>query len=153
MVWRDRRLWDGTTLTTWTANVQGWTLSHSMFEFSDKMETVETYKPALDATGKFIGLDHEAVFYDPDTFVQPVHATYRFVRQATPNAPDRRFTYIECLGNLRNTNGKPTQLTKSDPRYIDYNGRPWAQNWERFFEVGWDRPQNTLPQDVLDIFK
>ena len=59
--------WDGTTLITWTANVQGWTLSHSMFEFSDKMETVETYKPALDANGKFIGLDHEAVFYDPDT--------------------------------------------------------------------------------------
>ena len=145
--------WDGTTLITWTANVQGWTLSHSMFEFSDKMETVETYKPALDASGKFIGLDHEAVFYDPDTFVQPVHATYRFVRQATPDAPDRRFTYIECLGNLRNTDGKPTQLTKSDPRYIDYYGRPWAQNWERFFEVGWDRPQNTLPQDVLDIFK
>jgi hypothetical protein len=145
--------WDGTTLITWTANVQGWTLSHSMFEFSDKMETVETYKPALDASGKFIGLDHEAVFYDPDTFVQPVHATYRFVRQATPDAPDRRFTYIECLGNLRNTDGKPTQLTKSDPRYIDYDGRPWAQNWERFFEVGWDRPQNTLPQDVLDIFK
>ena len=37
--------WDGTALVTWTANVQGWTLSHSMFEFSDKMETVETFKP------------------------------------------------------------------------------------------------------------
>ena len=39
--------WDGTTLVTWTANVQAWTLSHSMFEFSDKMETVETFKPVL----------------------------------------------------------------------------------------------------------
>ena len=47
--------WDGTTLVTWTANVQGWTLSHSMFEFSDKMETVETFKPAYDASGKFVG--------------------------------------------------------------------------------------------------
>ena len=54
--------WDGTTLVTWTANVQAWTLSHSMFEFSDKMETVETFKPGYDASGKFIGLDHEAVF-------------------------------------------------------------------------------------------
>ena len=145
--------WDGTTLVTWTANVQPWTLSHSMFEFSDKIETVETYKPVYEADGKFVGLDHEAVFYDPEAFVQPLHATYRFVRQATSEDPNRRFTYIECLSNLRNTNGRPTQLTGADPRYIDYYGRPWAQNWEKYFEVGWDRPQDTLPQDILDIFK
>jgi hypothetical protein len=145
--------WDGTTLVTWTANVQAWTLSHSMFEFSDKIETVETYKPAYDASGKFVGLDHEAVFYDPEAFVQPLHATYRFVRQAAPDDPNRRFTYIECLSNLRNTNGRPTQLTGADPRYIDYYGRPWAQNWEKYFEVGWDKPQDSLPQDILDIFK
>jgi len=145
--------WDGTTLVTWTANVQPWTLSHSMFEFSDKIETVETYKPAFDANGKFVGLDHEAVFYDPEAFVQPLHATYRFVRQATSDDPNRRFTYIECLSNLRNTNGRPTQLTSADPRYIDYYGRPWAQNWEKYFEVGWDKPQDSLPQDILDIFK
>ena len=30
--------WNGNTLVAWTANVQGWTLSHSMFEFSNKME-------------------------------------------------------------------------------------------------------------------
>jgi hypothetical protein len=145
--------WDGTTLITWTANVQGWTLSHSMFEFSDKIETVETYKAVNDASGKFIGLDHEAVFYDPDAFVQPLHATYRFVRRATPDNPTQRYTYIECLSNLRNTNGRPTQLTKADSRYIDYYGRPWAQNWEKYFEVGWDKPQEKLPQDILDLFK
>ncbi len=70
--------WDGTTLVTWTANIQGWQLSHGMFETSDKLETIETFKPALDASGKFIGLDHEAIFYDPDAFVAPVRATYRF---------------------------------------------------------------------------
>src|SRR5580704_15838030 len=145
--------WDGTTLITWTANVQGWTLSHSMFEYSYKLETVETYKPAYDASGKFVGLDHEAVFYDPEAFVQPLHATYRFVRQATPSDPDRRYTYIECLSNLRNTNGRPTQLTAADSRYIDYYGRPWAQNWEKYFEAGWDKPQDALPQEILDIFK
>jgi hypothetical protein len=145
--------WDGTTLVSWTANVQPWTLSHSMFEFSGKMETVETYKPAYDASGKFIGLDHEVVFYDPEAFVQPLHATYRFVRRATTDNPNMRYTYIECLSNLRNTNGRPTQLTKADPRYIDYYGRPWAQNWEKYFEVGWDKPQDTLPQDILDLFK
>ena len=80
--------WDGTTLVTWTANVQAWTLSHSMFEFSGKIETVETFKPVYDASGKFTGLDHDTVFYDPEAFVQPLHATYRYVgsdhRQSHP---------------------------------------------------------------------
>ena len=80
--------WDGTTLVTWTANIQGWQLSHAMFETSDKMETVETFKPVLDAGGKFVALDHEAIFYDPDAFVAPVRATYRFARAATPDDPD-----------------------------------------------------------------
>jgi len=145
--------WDGTTLVTWTANVQSWTLSHSMFEFSSKLETVETYKPASDASGRFVGLDHEVVFYDAEAFVQPLHATYRFVRRALPDDPDRRYTYIECLSNLRNTNGRPTQLTSADPRHIDYYGRPWAQNWEKHFETGWDRPNTALPQEILDLFK
>jgi hypothetical protein len=146
--------WDGTTLVAWTANVQGWNLTHSMFEWSDKLETVETYKPAYDASGKFVGIDHEAVFYDPDAFVQPLHASYRFARQAAPDDPNRRYTHIGCLSNLRNVNGTPQQLTDADPRYIDYYGRPWAQNWEKYFEVGWDKPSdNAVPQGVLDIFK
>jgi len=146
--------WDGDTLVTWTANVQGWTLSHSMFEFSGKMETVETYKAVYDAAGKYIGMDHEAVFYDPEAFVQPLHATARFVRQAENPARPARFSYIECLSNLRNVNGRPTQLTAaSGERFIDYYGRPWAQNWEKYFEQGWERPQTGgIPQDVLDLF-
>jgi hypothetical protein len=146
--------WDGTTLVTWTADIQGWTLTHGMFETSDKLETVETFKPAVDATGKFIGLDHEAIFYDPDAFVAPVRASYRFARQATPDDPNRRYTFIECLSNIQNTNGKPTQLTNTDPRFVDYYGRPWAKDWEKYFEVGWEKPDdNPIPKDVLDLFK
>lgn len=146
--------WDGTTLVTWTANIQGWTLTHSMFETSDKLETVETFKPVYDASGKFTGLDHETIFYDPDAFVAPVRASYRFARQATPDDPNRRYTFIECLSNIQNVNGRPTQLTQSDPRFVDYYGRPWAKNWEKYFEVGWDKPEeNKLPQDILELFK
>jgi hypothetical protein len=146
--------WDGTTLVSWTAEVQAWTLSHSMFEYSGKIESVEIWKPVYDPSGKFYGLDHESIFYDPEAFVQPLRATYRYVRQATAADPNRRYTYIECLSNLRNTNGRPTQLTKADPRYIDYYGRPWAQNWEKYFEEGWDKPQDTgVPEDVLNLFK
>ena len=42
--------------------------------------------------GKFVGLAHEAVFYDPDAFVQPLHTTMRFNRQAGLDNPTRRFT-------------------------------------------------------------
>jgi hypothetical protein len=146
--------WDGTTLITHTANVQGWTLTHSMFEHSDKMETVEIWKPAVDASGKFIGLDHEAIFYDPDAFVAPVRGTYRFVRRATMDDQSRRYTYIECLSNIQNTDGRPGQLTNADPRFVDYYGRPWAKNWEKYFEAGWDKPgEGELPKEILDIFK
>jgi hypothetical protein len=146
--------WDGTTLVTWTANIQGWTLTHSMFETSDKLETVETFKPALDASGKFIGLDHETIFYDPDAFVAPVRASYRFARRATTDDPNRRYTYIECLSNIVDVDGRPTQLAPTDPRFVDYYGRPWAKDWEKYFEKGWDKPDDdVLPKEVLDIFK
>ena len=61
--------WNGTTLVAWTANVQGWTISHSMFEFSSKMQVIETFTPSAD--GKMITVD--ATFYDPDAFLQPLH--------------------------------------------------------------------------------
>ena len=48
--------WDGTTLVTWTANVQDWWF-HTMFEYSDKMEAVQTLKPAYDATATLAGDD------------------------------------------------------------------------------------------------
>jgi hypothetical protein len=90
-------------------------------------------------------------FYDPDAFVQPVVARHRYVRRATMEDPNRRFTFIECLSNIQNTNGKPTQLTNTDPRFVDFYGRPWAKNWEKYFEAGWDKPEE-LPAE-LDIFK
>jgi hypothetical protein len=145
--------WDGDTLVSWTANVQGWTLTHSMFDFSNSMETVETWKPVNDASGK-LALDHEVVFYDPEAFVEPLHATFRYVRQETGDNPNRRYTFIQCLSNLVNTDGMPTQLTASDPRYIDYYGRPWAKNWEKYFEAGWEKPpEEEIPQNILDLFK
>ena len=40
--------WNGSTLVAWTDNVQGWTLSHSMFEFSNQMQIVEVFRPSAD---------------------------------------------------------------------------------------------------------
>ena len=144
--------WDGTTLVTWTANIQAWQLSHAMFETSPKMETIETFKPALDASGAFVGLDHETIFYDPEAFVTPLRASFRFRRVATTADPARRYTFIECLSNIFNTDGRPKQTTNADPRFVDYYGRPWAKNWEKYLEAGWDKPQPELPSAITDIF-
>jgi hypothetical protein len=67
--------------------------------------------------------------------------------------PNRRYTYIECLSNIVNVNGRPTQLTNSDPRFVDYYGRPWAKDWEKYFEKDWEKPDTELPKEILDIFK
>ncbi len=130
--------WDGDTLISWTANVQGWT-QHTLFEFSNKMETVETFKPLYDAGHRFIGIDHEAIWYDPESLVQPVRVRDRFLRRAEAGDANARFTFIECLSNIKNVNGLPVQLTKDNPDFIDYYGRPWAQNWEKWFEQGWEK--------------
>src|SRR5262245_33113473 len=36
--------WDGDALITWTSNIQGW-IAHGLFEFSNKMQTIEIYTP------------------------------------------------------------------------------------------------------------
>jgi len=145
--------WDGDTLVAWTANIQPWT-QHTMFETSARLETIETYKPAYDAAGKFVGIEHEAVWYDPEALVQPVRLRDRFLRRAPAGDPEARYTYIQCLSNIRNVKGRPAQISKGDPEFIDYYGRPWAQNWETWFEQGWDKGSSeAAPGDVLDLFK
>src|SRR5690606_21867179 len=54
--------WDGETLVAWTANVQGWTMSHSMMEYSSAMEVIEVIRRAEDGSGLVV----EATFYDPE---------------------------------------------------------------------------------------
>ena len=39
------------------------------------------------------------------------------------------------------------------PRFVDYYGRPWAKNWEQYFEQGLEKPDSDVPAAVLDIFK
>jgi hypothetical protein len=74
----------------------------------------------------------------------------RFLRKETPDDPNARYTFIECLSNVHNVNGRPKQLSRSDPDFVDYYGRPWAQVWEKYFEQGWDKPASSdIPADVL----
>jgi hypothetical protein len=132
--------WDGDTLVIWTANVQGWTLSHSQFEYSNELEVIETISPAEDGDGLVV----EATFYDPQAFVRPLQAVTPWNRSAEIDDPEARYSFIECRVQstiVNGDDGRPTQLTFFDDGYIDYFGRPWAQNWEEHFEQGWERPE------------
>jgi hypothetical protein len=144
--------WRGDTLVSWTANVQGWTITHAMFEYSDKFETIEIISPTRDDKGNFVGLTVETVFYDPEAFAAPLRSTTHWTRISGLDSPQLRHTFVECLSNIVNVEGRPTQLTPSSDRYIDYYGRPWAKNWEKYFEAGWDKPDNDIPAGILDIF-
>jgi hypothetical protein len=131
--------WNGNTLVAWTKSVQGWTLSHSMFEFSNQMQVIETFTPSADGRT----LNVESTFYDPETFVRPVHTVTPWQKTLPLNDPNQRFTYVECRVQstiVNGPDGRPTQLTFIDPGFIDYFGRPWAQNWEEHFEKGWKKP-------------
>ena len=131
--------WDGDTLVVWTANVLGWTLSHSLFEFSNQLEVIEVMRPQESGRGLIV----EATFYDPEAFRQPLHTVAPWDFVAGIDDPEHRYTFIECRTEsqiLNGPDGRPKQLTFLDEGYIDFFGRPWAQNWEKHFEQGWERP-------------
>jgi len=131
--------WDGDTLVVWTANVQAWTLSHSMFEYSNAFEVIEVFSPNESDDGLVV----EATFYDPEAFEKPLHLVTPWGRVGNINDPEHRYTFTECRVQstiINGPDGRPTQLTFLDDGYIDYFGRPWAQNWQEHFEQDWQRP-------------
>jgi hypothetical protein len=132
---------NGDTRVAWTANVQGWTLSHSMFEYSNALEVIEVFRPNPEGNGLIV----EATFYDPEAFIRPLHTVTPWTLRNAIDDPDTRYTFVECRVQstiVNGPDGRPTQTIFLDEDYIDYFGRPWAQNWEQHFEQGWERPAN-----------
>jgi hypothetical protein len=130
--------WNGTTLVAWTAHVQGWTTSHAMTEFSNSFEVIETFKP----NGN--GLIVDQTFYDPEAFKQPLHSVTQWNKTSGLDS-NTRYDFIECRVQstiVNGPDGRPTQLIYGDPGFVDYFGRPWAENWEKHFEKGWEKPKD-----------
>ena len=44
------------------------------------MQTIEIYSPNRDASGNFLGLNHEAIFYDEDALVEPIRIVRNFTK-------------------------------------------------------------------------
>ena len=141
--------WDGDALITWASNIQGWK-THAAFEHSNKMQTIEIYTPKRDAEGKFLGLTHEAIFYDADALVQPIRIVRGFDKLGGPDTGDG-YTYIECVQTIFPVNGKATPLTPGatfEHEVLDMYGRPWSYLWEKYYEQGMEKPVN---EDIFDF--
>jgi hypothetical protein len=138
--------WDEETLIAWTANVQGWTMSHALPEFSSQLEAIEVF--TRDANRN---LHLEVTLYDAQAFVAPlrVDAVYSYI--AGP-ASEMRYQWKECQQALFNVDGRLQPLapgTVIDYRIPDWYDRPWARIWEEYFEDGMQRPASD--EDIFDF--
>jgi hypothetical protein len=141
--------WDEDTLITWTANVIGWKV-HAGFEYSNKMQTIEIYSPNRDASGNFVGLNHEAIFYDEDALVEPIRIVRNFqkVGELTEDAP---YVFIDCVQTIYPINGIATPVTPGtvfEFEQLDMYGRPWGYLWEKYNEQHMERPEE---EDIFSV--
>jgi hypothetical protein len=103
------------------------------------METIE--KIHMSDDGK--QLITETTFYDPEALKVPLTMTAVWNRIGGINS-DHRHQFVECRTSSQIVNGpdgRPTQLLPFDKGYIDFFGRPWAQDWHDHFEKDWDIPK------------
>ena len=134
--------WDGEALITWTSNIQGW-INHGGTEFSNRLQSIEIYTPRRNANNEFIGIKHEVVLYDDETFVEPVRIVQSWDKLSELNEGDP-FVYMECVPQIFPINGYATPT--SPGQTFEYTiphiyGRPWAQIWEKYHEPGIERPE------------
>ncbi|HTQ99114.1 MAG TPA: hypothetical protein VMH83_03950, partial [Candidatus Acidoferrum sp.] len=133
--------WDGDALITWTSNVQGW-ISHGAFEYSNQMQSVEIWTPFNGKDGKFQGLRHEVILYDPEALVEPVRIVHYMDKVRELNQGDP-FEVAHCEQKIFPINGRATPVVPGQTIEFtlpDLYGRPWAQVWEKYFEQGMKRP-------------
>jgi hypothetical protein len=136
--------WDGDVLITWTSNVQGWK-SHSLFEFSSRMQTIEIYTPIRDAAGAFIGLNHEAILYDPEALTVPVRIVRNLHKiHGFTDAKETPLPFIECIPTIYPIKGHARAVNPGETieyEVPDMYGRPWDAIWRKYFEQGMSRPE------------
>jgi len=134
--------WDGETLISWTSNVVPW-ITHGVFEFSGKLQTIEIFSPRRSPTGELAGIEHEVVLYDPEAFVHPLRLVQVHIRTGGISDVDP-YIYARCMQTLFPVDGRPKPRSPGSTfEYTvpDFYGRPWAQIWEKYFEKGMKRPK------------
>jgi hypothetical protein len=114
------------------------------------MQTIEIYTSNRDEEGNFVGLNHEAIFYDPEALVEPVRIVRNYVKESgfEEGAP---YAFIECIQSIFPIEGHATPVapgTVIEYEVPDMYGRPWAQIWEKYFEQGMEKAEG---QDLFSF--
>jgi len=142
--------WDEDALITWTSNVQGW-MSHSAFEFSNRLQSIEIYTPNRAADGSFLGLRHESVLYDDEAFVEPLRIVRDFHKIGEFDEVEP-ITYVECIQQIFPIDGRARTVAPGAAFEFEVPnmfGRPWDEIWREYFEEGMQQPQRG--EDVFDF--
>ncbi len=133
--------WDEDALITWTSNIQGWK-NHAAPEHSNLLQTIEIYTANRDADGNFVGLNHEAIFYDPEALVEPVRIVRNYVKLSDFDQGDP-YVFVECVQSIYPIDGEATPVSPGaviEYEVPDMYGRPWAEIWEKYYEQDMERP-------------
>jgi hypothetical protein len=115
------------------------------------MQSIEIYTPIRGENGAFQGLNHEAIWYDPDALVEPVRVVRNLNMISGGFEEGPPYTFIECVQTIFPVNGLATPLAPGAEitfRVPDMYGRPWAELWERYNEQGMERPRT---DDIFDF--
>ena len=82
--------------------------------------TIGNMSPEYGSTAAIFPIDDETLRYLLRTGRKPEHVRLveRYIRIAPPDSPQARFTFIECLSNIRDVEGRPKQMTSKDPGFI-----------------------------------
>jgi hypothetical protein len=142
--------WDGDALIAWTSNVQGWK-THGAFEHSSQLQSIEIYTSRRDEGGKFLGLNHEVIVYDPEALVEPIRII-RNLDKLNGFEAGEPYVVIDCVPTIYPINGKATPVspgTTFEYTQPDMYGRPWAQIYEQYWEEGMERPDAN--EDLFDF--
>ena len=120
--------WDGDALIVHTNQIRAWTATHSLFEWSDQLSTVERYQRVGDR------IAGEVTLYDPVAFIEPLHVALEYMLADTSGF---RMGYDTCTDTngpssniFINADGFLDERGPGDPGYWDPNDpRPWAAHY------------------------
>jgi hypothetical protein len=125
--WHDSR-----TLVTWTSNIRGW-FTHASFEHSDFLQTIEIFTQRYADDGRYLGIEHETIFYDSEALVEPTR-DLRFLPRSGGLTDGPPKTFAHCQQTIFPIDGKGQHVPPGT--VIEYEvpslDRPWARIFEQF---------------------
>jgi hypothetical protein len=125
--WHDSR-----TLVTWTSNIRGW-FTHASFEHSDFLQTIEIFTQRYADDGRYLGIEHETIFYDSEALVEPIRDLRLLPRSGgLTDGPPKTFAHGQQT--IFPIDGKGQHVPPGT--VIEYEvpslDRPWARIFEQF---------------------